>query len=384
MNNIKTDEQLIEDFIKFYREIGKIPTTRMIDNCQWMSCSETYRKKFGGIKNISKLAGIDVVGLEHRTEKKYVSEDTALEMLKFQTNEKHKTSHLLLTIKDINNNPDMPCASVYSTRLSGIKNAYKLIGVDYDKYNHNATKNHIFNQYLKLSKKLKRTPKANDLKKYSKKGEIATYNTFIRFFGSLYTLQSEANLKHNKNNCPPKSVEILLKELETLCKKIGRVPMVQDIDNDEQTSSYGAYLYNLGGLTNALLKIGYTRTQLKNKNIHITPNGTVCYSRLEYLFSRVLENYNVYFKKEIKYRDHIKDLKKSYRFDFMINLNNKIIFVEIFGITGVQDYYKKTKEKIKLCKDNNLNLIEVYPNLLWSSKQEEVYNFLQEKSKKFK
>lgn len=29
---------------------------------------------------------------------------------------------------------------------------------------------------------------------------------------------------------------------------------------------------------------------------------------------------------------------------------------------GIPSYDKKTKEKIKICQDNNINLIEIYPD----------------------
>ena len=79
------------------------------------------------------------------------------------------------------------------------------------------------------------------------------------------------------------------------------------------------------------------------------------------------------------YKKYVNDLNNKYRFDFTINNNGKVFFVEIFGITGNKNYDKKTKEKIKLCKDNNLTLIEFYPNEIGFNSFEEIFKLLNEK-----
>ena len=93
----------------------------------------------------------------------------------------------------------------------------------------------------------------------------------------------------------------------------------------------------------------------------------------------VLEKYYISYKKEEYYKQYIKDFNKNYRFDFTFNINNKMVFVEIFGITGNKKYNKKMDEKIKLCKENNLKLIELYPNDIGQNSFEEIYRLLMDK-----
>ena len=58
-----------------------------------------------------------------------------------------------------------------------------------------------------------------------------------------------------------------------------------------------------------------------------------------------------------------------------------MVFVEIFGITGNKKYNEKIDEKIKLCKENNLKLIELYSNDIGQNSFEEIYRLLMNKFK---
>ena len=82
-------------------------------------------------------------------------------------------------------------------------------------------------------------------------------------------------------------------------------------------------------------------------------------SGYEYKFIKMLEKYNIKFKKEELYKKYIKNFNRQYRFDFTIFINNEIKFVEIFGITGNEKYDERKEDKIKVCKENRLKLIQL-------------------------
>ena len=65
-------------------------------------------------------------------------------------------------------------------------------------------------------------------------------------------------------------------------------------------------------------------------------------------------------------------------------VNNYTYFVEIFGIEGVDRYYKKTEDKIKICKDNSLKLIDLYSNDILDNNFDELYDLIISKINKFK
>lgn len=108
---------------------------------------------------------------------------------------------------------------------------------------------------------------------------------------------------------------------------------------------------------------------------------------LEYLFASMLEENNFsYDIDNIYYRDYILTYNGGYRFDFLLNINDKNIFIEIFGFMGKQFKsqikYKNDKDiKIKLCKDNNLVLLDFYPYDIYKKSSEEIYGIFTKKLK---
>ena len=383
MRKIEIDiNQLKYELNKFQKENNKVITTKDIKNIPNIPCAEVLRRRFGSFENVLKLCDMDYDIKFHNFDRKDVSIDAALELLRLHTIEKQQINPYLLTVNDINKNKNMPCMSVYTTRLGGLKNAYKMIGINYEEYNFNILKQEYLNQYINLSKILKRTPTSRDVCKYSKDGLICSSSTLIRTFGSMKNLQNEANLELTKHSYPTKTKQEMINDLYNLSKILGRMPTQRDVNNSNDILCSDSYRTYFGTFNNALLECGFSKKDLNNR-IYVTPNGIKCYSRLEYLFARVLENNNIKFDKDVKYKDLIRGFRKPYACDFKIYLNDKIYLIEIFGITGSKLYEEKTKAKIKLCEDNNLNLIQIYPQLLHGSKQSEVLDYVLEKIKIF-
>lgn len=374
--------QISEELHIFQKTHNRVPTSRDIKNISNIPCLEILRRNFGSFENILKLCNIDYNIEFNNFNKKIVSDDTALELLKYYTDEKLKTEICLLTVNEINQNINMPSASIYFTRLGGLKNAYKMIGYNYDEYNYNALKQHYLQQYINLSQILRFTPTSRDVDKYVREGVICSSKTLIKYFGSIKELQNCANLTQTKHAYPTKTKEEMINDLKILSKKLNRVPTQRDLVDNKITLSSNSYSNYFGSFNNALIECGFEKHQLNNR-IYVTPNGTKCYSRLEYLFARVLEKNNIIFEKDIKYKDLILNFDKQYTCDFKIYINNESYLVEIFGITGDKLYEEKIKIKIDLCNENNLKLIQIYPQLLWNSKQSEILEYVLEQIKIF-
>ena len=182
-----------------------------------------------------------------------------------------------------------------------------------------------------------------------------------------------------KNYSKIMSDEEMLNGLRKLKEELGIVPSQKEVEVCDYCGSLKDYTDRFGSFTEAIRKAGMTPRSKKKKLI--TPNGNVALSGYEYKFMLVLEKYNILYKKEEYYKQYIKDFNKNYRFDFTFNINNKMVFVEIFGITGNKKYNEKIDEKIKLCKENNLKLIELYPNDIGQNSFEEIYRLLMNKFK---
>ena len=52
------DDKLLADLVRLAQESGKVPTTKMVDECEFTASSATYKHHFGCLGNAKKLAGI--------------------------------------------------------------------------------------------------------------------------------------------------------------------------------------------------------------------------------------------------------------------------------------------------------------------------------------
>lgn len=99
-------------------------------------------------------------------------------------------------------------------------------------------------------------------------------------------------------------------------------------------------------------------------------------SSYELRFILMMEKYNIKYSKENKYKEFIPNLEKNYRFDFVLTIDNVNYFIEIFGLMNKQDYMKKAIEKVRLCKENNLKLIDFYPSDFYNGNIKSLYDNL--------
>lgn len=91
----------------------------------------------------------------------------------------------------------------------------------------------------------------------------------------------------------------------------------------------------------------------------IAKDGHVCLSLGEKTIDDYLYAKGVIHSKEPRYPEG------NYRADFLIEKT----FVEYFGLTGDEEYDKKTMLKKKICKKHSINLISIYPADLVSFKK---------------
>lgn len=375
-----TDEELINILKGYYQNIG-FPTQRKFNNKNNLPSYVTYFNRFGSFRNAILIAEIKIPEERRRFfNRDELSSEEMLRLLKYYTEKKLKTDIFLLTNEDIDENPNIPSSSTYLTRFGGIIEAYKLIGYDYYRFNNNQMKKNMIKKLKELATILKRTPNSRDINKYSQNGFGYCMGAYEFHFGSLYEAQIACGLEPTivgRN----KAREELLDDLKILYKKFNRIPTHQDINMEEGMASASKYAHEFGSLLNALKTIGIDEKELNTRG-YFTENGVVCYSIYEHKFASMLESENITFKTEPLYKDYIENFGERYRFDFEVTYNNKKYLVEIFGITTNEDYDKRRKEKIKICKNNNIPLISLYPNIFWSTTQEELFFYFKEKMRK--
>jgi len=113
-----------------------------------------------------------------------------------------------------------------------------------------------------------------------------------------------------------------------------------------------------GNYTNFLKDIN--ELDKKKLNLFFSEDGSRCYSTYEKIICDVLYNLNVFYEKDILYKNFIKGFNKKWTVDYYLPFFN--LYIEIFGIESNAEYDFKTKQKQKIFKNNKLNLLSIFPS----------------------
>lgn len=364
--------ELIKYLHKFYKEFGKVPTTRDLKNTNGYPTNYGYTKYFGSYKN----ALIEAELFELRIDKNKnifnrnpYSEEELLIKLKYFIENKEK----IPTCSDIANDQDMPHTSTYESRFGSLNNALLMLGIDpiytFVEYDENK----LINSLKDLYKELGRTPTSRDINKCD---YCPADSTYINRFGSLYNAFDIAEIDYIKRSKFYTDEEIIFKWYEVK-GKLDRIPLFQDIKKFSDRGVYDSINWRWGNYTNFLKSIneldGYEKYGIHR---YETENGTICFSYYEYEITQWLEGNNINHIKEYPYNKVIPNDNSLRRFDWYINKENIDYFIEMFGITGRDDYNLKANAKINDCKNSNINLISIYPEDFKSKTLDEIFSFL--------
>jgi len=99
--------------------------------------------------------------------------------------------------------------------------------------------------------------------------------------------------------------------------------------------------------------------KLKIGTMVLALDNHLCFSLIEKEIDDYLFLNNILHQKEIKYPN------SDLRCDWEINYKNKKYFVEYFGLMNIKEYALKVEIKKKIALENNIILIELYPNMNW-------------------
>jgi len=90
-------------------------------------------------------------------------------------------------------------------------------------------------------------------------------------------------------------------------------------------------------------------------------NNDLCLSQPELIITNLFINNDLLYEKEAYYSIFTDDIRCGYkRCDWFLS-NGDGIIVEFFGMERRESYKKRMVVKQTICKDNNLILLELYP-----------------------
>lgn len=327
-------------------------------------------KYFGTLQNLLKEAEIQSSTNPSLFNRGHLSDKEMLENYKKFVEEHLKTHMFLPTNNDVDKCQLIQSASAYVNRFGSFDNVNKLIG--YEEYNIKILEKDMIFKYKRACKEYGTVLSSREITNLSKttKDYIYSTETYLNHFGTLHNLQELCGFDKTKPGMGATREE-LIKELQWLGDILGRRPVQSDLILYKRMPSAIVYFNEFGSFKEALNEAGF-----KKQKIFRTKNGIKCRSTYELKLAQVLESYNISFKNEVLYKNVISNFKRKYRFDFVIELNNQKYYIELFGIEGNELYEKRKQEKIRICKENNIPLIQLYQRDIYSKTNQEIYGIL--------
>jgi len=316
-----SEQYMYDKFMRLYVELGRIPSFEEINMCEYMPNYSTYINKFGGYKEF--LIKVDLFELvEDKDKKRYVHNYTAQDLLN-KLERYIKDNNKIPQCKDLDSDLNMPCMRTYEDYFGSYITALDLLGFK--------------EQFLEINPMSKR-----------------------------YTN------KEIENN------------LIKLYKELNRTPTFEDLDECSYTANSGTYSNRYGYLSNAFdicnipysKKFKFKRSFGKYIKKHITPRGTLCLSKSEFIITCWLEDNNLEYIKEIYYKDFLEGDNSRRKIDWIIEYNNKLYYVEYFGLYFNRLYKKKANKKIDDCREKGIDLIAILPHDLKNRTMEEIFDFV--------
>lgn len=232
------------------------------------------------------------------------------------------------------------------------------------------SKEQLLADLIELKGKLGRTPMANELTVNG----LAEKKQYYRTFNMTYNQIIESlgwELTSNKMHF--KSIDELLEDYKKLHKEIGRIPFYDDIKKEDWMASQATYKKYFTDLPTIwrTLNISVDEELMKSFGTGtacIDNKGGVCRSYPEMIITNILLDLDLKFEKEILYKEFIPGLKKKISADWVLTDSNTVI--EYFGLFSnhqlnednfIGRYSKKVLDKIRLCEQHNIVLIDLYP-----------------------
>lgn len=369
--NQYTKEKIIQLAQDWFDKNGRL-VQRDLKHANNLPSSGQVTKHFGSLQNLLKEANIVSTTNPKLFQREELSNEEMLDNYRRFVEEHLKTHIYLPTNDEVDACPYIQCASVYIRRFGSFERINKLIGYNQKKFNNTALEKDMLFKYKRACEEYGHTLDSREITKICKETDNYIYSTeaYMNHFGTLHNLQEICGFD---KTVPGKGAtrDELIEKLRWLGNELGRRPVQTDLKYYKNIPSANAYLNEFGSFKIALNEAGFEK-----RKIFRTKNGIKVRSWYELKLAQVFESYDIEYDNEIMYKDVIPNFDRKYRFDFRIKINGKIYYIELFGIQGNELYEKRKQEKIKLCEDNNIPLIQFYQSDIYSKTNKEIYETL--------
>lgn len=170
------------------------------------------------------------------------------------------------TRNDLDAEPSMPSASVFSRRFGSHNKALKKAGleINYKYY----TKKELLDKLKEFADKLGRAPKKKEIVENESMPDKMTYKRRLGSYRNACKKVGYEYKTHNKNHGYSK--EKLLKMLREFAFELGRTPTSIEVDENDGIVSTGTYTYHFDSYSNACEKSGLVPWERGMKFDHLS------------------------------------------------------------------------------------------------------------------
>jgi hypothetical protein len=242
-----------------------------------------------------------------------------------------------------------PSKDVYKNRFGNYYNACIIAGIPVARTKRGITDEELL-EILKVIYSKKGSPITNDDLGLDK--GLPDPSTYQKRFGGVNKAANIAGVPSISHY--NLSDEEMLSMLRDSFLKLGRPPHSDELSKLGLPSDV-TFRTRFGSYTKALLSCGVTDRINYSGNYRglkcLAEDGTVCLSFPELIITNFFIQNKVSFEKESHYPN------SKYRTDWKVGDT----FIEYFGLQGNSAYDEKIVKKRKICLENNIKLIEIYP-----------------------
>jgi hypothetical protein len=261
-----SNKEMLKLFKTKAKELGRSPTIIEIDNDPRLPSSALYFKRFGPLENIQRKLGI-------RPNVPRYSDDELIKMLKRKARQLGHPP----TCRDIAEDKNLPCVSVYYTHFSTLQKVRELAGCPSLNIFQIYTNRELLTMLREKIKTLGRMPTGREINADRKMASRAVYSRRFGNWQNILKIMGFPPLKkyNKKGRYLTKTGEYdiprILVHLQKKTKRLGRFPLRRELDKDPNIPSRGVLkklfgdiqaLAGLIGCTPPAKKPSYTDKEL--------------------------------------------------------------------------------------------------------------------------
>lgn len=236
-----SDAKLLELLVEKAEELGRMPTRKDVNDDPNMPSSASYARRFGSFTKALELVGFG--SIRHR--QRWTNEEMLAALVK-KSGELGRTPRM----EDVDNDPDMPSTVLYLERFGSFVKAVELAGLHWNDYRIKWTDAELLDMLQFKAHELGRAPSVREIDNDPNMPSSTTYKGRFKSFARALELAGLelTNDKKWKKVSDEELLSLLVKKAE----KLGRTPTKREVDVDPDMPSVGVYVRRFGSFAKAL------------------------------------------------------------------------------------------------------------------------------------